>query len=245
VDRTLEVRTPESIAFSYDLAGLGSRFLALAIDQAIQISTLLAMFIGIVLAASRATITRHAAPPVTDRVAESILIALIVVVVFAVLFGYFIVFEAAWNGQTPGKKIVGIRVVRDGGYPIDFGASLIRNLIRVGEQLIGYYLLAAISALISPENKRLGDLAAGTIVVRDARLAAPANSGRQDPEPSYAPTAYLSGEERALIKRFLERRDALPPDRRRELAAQVAARVRKRVPLELARLDDEPLLERL
>lgn len=245
MDRTLEVRTPESIAFSYDLAGLGSRFLALAIDQAIQISTLLAMFIGIVLAASRATITRHAAPPVTDRVAESILIALIVVVVFAVLFGYFIVFEAAWNGQTPGKKIVGIRVVRDGGYPIDFGASLIRNLIRVGEQLIGYYLLAAISALISPENKRLGDLAAGTIVVRDARLAAPANSGRQDPEPSYAPTAYLSGEERALIKRFLERRDALPPDRRRELAAQVAARVRKRVPLELARLDDEPLLERL
>jgi uncharacterized RDD family membrane protein YckC len=245
VDRTLEVRTPESIAFSYDLAGLGSRFLALAIDQAIQISTLLAMFIGIVLAASRATITRHAAPPVTDRVAESILIALIVVVVFAVLFGYFIVFEAAWNGQTPGKKIVGIRVVRDGGYPIDFGASLIRNLIRVGEQLIGYYLLAAISALISPENKRLGDLAAGTIVVRDARLAAPANSGRQDPEPSYAPTAYLSGEERALIKRFLERRDALPPDRRRELAAQLAARVRTRVPLELARLDDDPLLERL
>lgn len=245
MDRTLEVRTPESIAFSYDLAGLGSRFLALAIDQAIQISTLLAMFIGIVLAASRATITRHAAPPVTDRVAESILIALIVVVVFAVLFGYFIVFEAAWNGQTPGKKIVGIRVVRDGGYPIDFGASLIRNLIRVGEQLIGYYLLAAISALISPENKRLGDLAAGTIVVRDARLAAPANSGRQDPEPSYAPTAYLSGEERALIKRFLERRDALPPDRRRELAAQLAARVRTRVPLELARLDDDPLLERL
>jgi len=130
-------------------------------------------------------------------------------------------------------------------YPIDFGASLIRNLIRIGEQLIGYYVLAAISALISPENKRLGDLAAGTIVVRDARLAAPRDAGQHRDEPVYASTAYLSGEERSLIKRFLERRDTLSADRRGELAAELAARVRNRVPPELARLDDESLLERL
>jgi hypothetical protein len=136
-------------------------------------------------------------------------------------------------------------VVRDGGYPIDFGASLIRNLIRIGEQLIGYYILAAISALISPENKRLGDLAAGTIVVRDARLAAPRAPAARDDEPVYASTAYLSGEERGLVKRFLERRDALSVERRSELAAQLAGRVRNRVPADLARLDDESLLERL
>ena len=123
-------------------------------------------------------------------------------IVFVVLFGYFIVFEALWNGQTPGKKLLGLRVVRDGGYPIDFGASLIRNLIRVGEQLIGYYILAAISALISPENKRLGDLAAGTIVVRDARLAAPRLTDARGDEPAYAATAYLTGEERALDQAF-------------------------------------------
>jgi len=106
-------------------------------------------------------------------------------------------------------------------------------------------LLAAISALISPENKRLGDLAAGTIVVRDARLAEPAKRATQPEEPVYAPTAYLTGEERGLIKRFLERRDALTSDRREELAAQLAARVRDRVPDDLKRVDDEALLERL
>jgi uncharacterized RDD family membrane protein YckC len=244
VDRTLEVRTPESIAFNYELAGLGSRFLALIVDQAIQILTLVAIFAAIFLAALR--LAPRQAPPAADvKLGESVVIAMIVVIAFVVLFGYFIVFEALWNGQTPGKKLIGIRVVRDGGYPIDFGASLIRNLIRVGEQLIGYYILAAISALISPENKRLGDLAAGTIVVRDARLATPRTLAEQRDEPVYAPTAYLTGEERALIKRFLERRDALAEDRRADLALQLASRVRQRVPPELRRLDDESLLERL
>ncbi len=245
MDRTLEVRTPESIAFNYELAGLGSRFLALIVDQAIQMIVLAAIFGGILLAAARAA-SRHASPLVTDKVAASLAIALVVAILFAVLFGYFIAFEALWNGQTPGKKLLALRVVRDGGYPIDFGASLIRNLIRVGEQLVGYYLLAAACALISPENKRLGDFAAGTIVVRDARLTPPRDLvKRGEKEPPYSPTAYLSGDERALVKRFLERRDALSPVRRSELASRLASRIRSRVPPELARLDDESLLERL
>ncbi len=243
MDRTLEVRTPESIAFHYELAGLGSRFLALMIDQAIQIVTLVAIFGGILLAGSRAI--ARGAPPVADKLAMSIAVAILIVIVFMVLFGYFIVFEAVWNGQTPGKKLLGLRVVRDGGYPIDFGASLIRNLIRIGEWIFGYYIIAAISALISPENKRVGDLAAGTIVVRDERLAAPSSFAREREQPQYVATAYLNGEERALIERFIERRDALSEDRRAEIAASIAARVRNRVPPELARLDDESLLKRL
>jgi uncharacterized RDD family membrane protein YckC len=242
VDRTVEVRTPESIAFRYELAGLGSRFLALAVDQAIQFATLAAVFTGIVLAASR--LPKHLAPSTAEKLGESFAVAFVITIAFAVLFGYFILSEAVWNGQTPGKRLLGLRVVRDGGYPIDFGASLIRNLIRVGEALVGYYILAAISALISPENKRLGDLAAGTIVVRDARLAAP-SFGARDEEPTYAATAYLTGEERALIERFLERRDTLTPDRRKAFAAHLAARVRGRMPPDLAGLEDEPLLERL
>jgi hypothetical protein len=101
------------------------------------------------------------------------------------------------------------------------------------------------SALISPENKRIGDFAASTIVVRDARLAQPTRLREHNDEQPYAPTAYLSGDERALLKRFLERRDALSDDRRRELAWDLASRFRKRVPPELARLPDESLLERL
>lgn len=244
MDRTLEVRTPESIAFHYELAGLGSRFLALMVDQAIQILVLVAIFGALVLAGTRELAARHGAPSVADKVTVSVAGAILIAIVFAVLFGYFIVFEAVWNGQTPGKRLLGLRVVRDGGYPLDFGASLIRNLIRVGEWVFGYYIIAAISAVLSPENKRLGDLAAGTIVVRDARLAAPSALTQRD-ETAYAATAYLSGEERVLIQRFLERRDALDEARRAEIAASLAARVRNRVPPELARLDDESLIERL
>ncbi len=243
MDRTLDVRTPESIAFSYDLAGLGSRALALIVDQLIQIVVLVAIFTGFVLAAPHLPAGRHESG-ISQKFAESTAIAIVIGILFVVLFGYFIIFEAAWNGQTPGKKLLGLRVVRDGGYPIDFGASVIRNLIRVGEQIVGYYLLAAISMLLSPENKRIGDIAAGTIVVRETRLSQPRSLARRS-EPAYQPTAYLDGEERALIKRFVERRDALTPDRRRDLAAKLAARVRSRVPEELARLDDEALLERL
>lgn len=244
VDRNVDVRTPESIAFNYELAGLGSRFLALVIDQLIQIALLVGLFFALLGVASRLPAGRAVAGAASDKVAGAIAVALVVIVVFTIFFGYFIIFETLWNGQTPGKKLLGIRVVRDGGFPVDFGAALIRNLIRIGELALGYYLLAAISAVLSPENKRLGDLAAGTIVVRDARLAL---SLRPDalPDPAYAPTFYLSGEERALVKRFLDRRDNLEPLKRREIASKLAGRVRERVPAELQRLDDEGLLERL
>jgi uncharacterized RDD family membrane protein YckC len=245
MDRSIGVRTPESIAFSYDLAGLGSRFLAVVIDQLIQVAVLLALFFGVALAASRLPTVTHVAESGAQKFADAILVGLLIAVVFTIFFGYFVLFESLWNGQTPGKKALGIRVVRDGGYPLDFGASLIRNLIRVGEFAFGYYLFAAISALLSPKNKRLGDIAAGTIVVRDARLSLPTALRPDAAHPVYAATAYLSGEERALIKRFLERRDALDIYRRRALAQRLADRIRDRVPADLKRLDDEALLERL
>ncbi|MBV8372179.1 MAG: RDD family protein [Candidatus Eremiobacteraeota bacterium] len=244
MQRQLDIRTPESIAFSYELAGLGSRFLALVLDMIVQVAILVALLVGVSLVISRVPPLRHAVGAEAEKIAGAIAVALIVVVVFLIFFGYFIAFEAFSNGQTPGKRVLGIRVVRDGGYPLDFGASLIRNLIRVGELTIGFYALSAVSMLVSPENKRLGDIAAGTIVVRDARLAIPKPTERPA-EPTYSATRYLSGDERALIRRFLDRRDALAPQRRRELAAQLASRVRERVPPELQRLDDESLLERL
>lgn len=243
MDRRVDIRTPESIAFTYELAGLGSRFLALVLDLLIQIGVLLALWFGLVMAVARAGPVKHP-PPGIEKFAGAIAIALVVLVVFLVFFGYFIVFETFWNGQTPGKRALGIRVVRDGGYPLDFGAALIRNLIRVGEMTLGFYALSAVSMLVSPENKRLGDIAAGTIVVRDARLEMPVRL-TQEAEPRYEATRYLSGEERALVRRFLDRRATLPTQNRSELAAQLAGRVRERVPPELQRLDDESLLERL
>jgi uncharacterized RDD family membrane protein YckC len=245
MDRSVEVRTPESVAFAYQLAGLGSRFLAVVADIVLQYLLLLVVFFGLALLADRlAKLPGGHAPP--SHFATNVGIGIVIFIVFMILFGYFILFEAFWNGQTPGKKLLGIRVLRDGGYPIDFSASLIRNLIRVGEMILGFYLIAAISALISSENKRVGDFAAGTIVVRDARLPAPAAIVESLLEmPSYAATTFLAGEERELVHRFIERRETLPAPQRAQLAAQLAARVRPRVGPELARLDDESLLERL
>ncbi|HEY9084581.1 MAG TPA: RDD family protein [Candidatus Tyrphobacter sp.] len=245
MDRSVEVRTPESVAFAYQLAGLGSRFLAVIVDITLQYLLILALFFGLAFVADRLARLpgNHTAP---SHFAANVGIGIVLFVLFMILFGYFILFEAFWNGQTPGKKLLGIRVLRDGGYPIDFTASLIRNLIRVGEELLGFYLLAAISALISSENKRIGDYAAGTIVVRDARLPAPsAIVGDLLEESSYAATNLLAGGERELVHRFIERRETLPAAQRAQFAAQLAARVRPRVGPELARLDDESLLERL
>lgn len=253
MDRDVDVRTPESIAFTYQLAGLGSRFLAYAIDLLLQIGIVLAIFGGIAIIGARLPADSGSglgkgSDPSLEKIAAGLIIAMVVVLFFTIFFGYFIAFETFWNGQTPGKKALGIRVVRDGGYGNDFGAALIRNLIRVGEMALGFYLMSAISMLISRENKRLGDWAAGTIVVRDERVAlAPQllEKLKQQAEPAYASTMYLTGEERALIKRFLDRRGALTQQRRFELAAALASRVRSRVPPDLARLDDESLLERL
>ncbi len=246
MDRTLEVRTPESIAFSYELAGVGSRFLALAVDLAIQIAFLLLLVWGLTAIAA----TSHGTYATMrlgsrDHLVESIAIAMVIVVLFLIFFGYFILFEALWNGQTPGKRMLGIRVVRDGGYPIDFMASVIRNLIRVGEMALGFYALSAVVAVFSPQNKRIGDLAAGTIVIRESRMESPEKMLREVAEPVYAATAYVSGEERSIIRRFLERRTDLVPQRRAALASQLAQRVRPRLPADLQRLEDEDLLERL
>lgn len=245
MDRDLDVRTPESIALNYRLAGLGSRFLAVAVDQAIQFALLTLLVVGTIAAALKFTSVSTAHLSAIAERSQALAIALIIVVLFTIFFAYFIVFETVWNGQTPGKRALGIRVVRDGGYPIDFTSALVRNVIRVGEFALGYYLLSAVSTLLSSENKRLGDFAAGTIVVRDAALALPLEELRRRVEPAYAGTRYLSGDERAVVRRFLDRRDVLAIENRRRIAAQLAQRVRDRVPGELQRLDDESLLERL
>ena len=242
MDRTLDIRTPESIEFSYDLAGVGSRFLAVMLDLGIQVGFVLLMIWGFALIAGKAPRVTHVA---TDRLAASVGIAIVIAIVFLVFFGYFIIFEAMWNGRTPGKKALGIRVVRDGGYPLDWGASLVRNLVRIVEATVGFYAISALVAVFSPQNKRVGDLAAGTIVIRDSRIEAPGALLAEMREPVYASTAYVTGDERAIIRRFLDRRGELTYERRRQLAAQFAERVRPRVPPELRTLDDEDLLERL
>lgn len=239
MDRYVSVRTPESVAFSYELAGLGSRFLAVAVDFTIQVAFLaLTLWLFWIAAGSR-PLERG-----TIQVTQSLLVAIAVAVIFVIFFGYFIAFEALWNGQTPGKRMLGLRVVRDRGYPIDPSAAAIRNLVRVGEATIGFYAIAAIAVVLSPENKRLGDLAAATLVVRDAKSTTLEHIVERS-EHAYSPAGALTQEEHTLVDRFIARRSTMNHAVRAQIAARLADRIRSRMPQDLQRLDDEELLARV
>jgi uncharacterized RDD family membrane protein YckC len=233
----VDVRTGEAVSIRYELAGLGSRFLAVVVDAFAQGAILLALFIGALFALP--TLTRA----LPSKYLAGIEIALMILVLFVVLFGWFVVFEIWWSGRTPGKRALGLRVVRDGGFPVDAGAAVIRNLVRLVEMLFGFYALSAISALLSPENKRLGDFAAGTIVVRDRADAAP------DLDAYLAAPAAANGliaeSDRVLVERFLARRTTFEPAARARLAWRIADKLRPTLPDDYRRLDDEALLERL
>jgi uncharacterized RDD family membrane protein YckC len=228
VERSLDVRTPESIAISYELAGLGSRFLAVFIDFAIQI--VLLILATTIFAAIGST---HKGPRI---VPQPWIYAFYIFLTFLNFFGYFIIFEWLWRGQTPGKKAIGIRVVRDGGFPVDFLTVTIRNVIRAIEFGLGFYLVSAISTLVSKENKRLGDFAAGTIVVREGKRAARGYRLQ-------VIDARLDHDERALIERYIERRAMLGTSARNRIATELAQRLRAKFPEPaLARLDDDAFL---
>jgi uncharacterized RDD family membrane protein YckC len=213
--------------------------LAVGIDLAIQIGVTVA--IGVLLLVT--TRVTAGVPVGLTKTSQAVVAGIGVVAVFLVYFGYFIVFELWWSGRTPGKRALGIRVVRDAGFPIDIGAATIRNLVRVIEFGLGFYAVAALSALLSAQNKRLGDFAAGTIVVRDRRDDQTDIDAylRRDNERDDG----LTPEDRTLVERYLLRRAQLEPGARTTLAAQIADRVRPRLRASFAHLDDDALLEHL
>ena len=168
MERTARIATGESVAFSYELAGAGSRFFAVFIDMTIQVAVV--ALVVAVLALVLHALPKPAHVAAATKFGNAVLTALGVVAGFVLFFGYFIVFEWLWQGRTPGKKLVGIRVVRDGGFPLDFTSSVIRNVVRLLEVGFGFYAVSAVATLLSPLNRRLGDMAAGTIVIRENRF---------------------------------------------------------------------------
>jgi uncharacterized RDD family membrane protein YckC len=246
LERSVTVRTPEAIAFYYELAGLGSRFLALLVDTLIQAGAFIVLFLAGLLGARRAT-SLASSMHLSQKSLESTVIAVGILLAFVLFYGYFIAFEKLWNGQTPGKRMVGIRVVRDGGYPVELAGSTIRNLIRIVEQLLGFYFISVICMLASSENKRLGDYAAGTIVVRDRgfEVKDPAYWLRQGAGDSHGDSnaiAGLSADELAVVDRYIERRHTLDPLSARNAATKIAQALRPKLAPEVAGLPDDDLL---
>lgn len=210
------------VTLDLPLASLGSRALAQLLDmvllQTVQASVVLA---GLGIAALSGLAVEDAPRWV---------LALLVVVVFCLQWGWFAGWELAWEGQTPGKRLLRLRVVSDDGGTPGALAILLRNLLRTVDFFPGGYLLGVLVMFFHPQAKRVGDLAAGTVVVSEARA----------PERRRRWPAGLRPAELRLLGSWLDRRASLAPDRRALLAAKLVDRLRETNPELLAGAPEDP-----
>ncbi len=216
----VDVETPELVVVSYDLAGVGSRMNAALID--LLVCALVILAVG---ALGAAAIPRSLAERATADAVVGWLIAIMILAQFVVMWGYYVLCEALADGRTIGKRVMRLRVVRDGGLSVTFGASAVRNLMRVLDMQPGFtYAVGIVAMILNRQGKRLGDFAAGTLVVREEVLpplaAAPAAAGPAAP----ATQAELAEPEFALLDRFMERRRELDADRRNAFVLELTER---------------------
>jgi uncharacterized RDD family membrane protein YckC/uncharacterized membrane protein SpoIIM required for sporulation len=214
----LEVETPEHVVLDYEIAGLGSRAMAAVMDMVIL------MLWGLALLVLAITFSVGAGD-------STWFLAIYGLAWFASSWGYFVFFEGLRGGQTPGKRRVGIRVVRDTGHPVSIGAAAIRNLLRIADFLPPPYLLGALLVGIHPRAKRLGDLVAGTVVVWDRPST---RESLSQPEPAAVAEVgglpELSEEEYRLLADFLGREASLEPRARARLGEHLVQRFAGRLP---------------
>jgi len=226
----MAIATPEGVEVELTLAGVGSRFIAGAFDFTIQILVIIAL--AVIL------------QPAGDAGA-----ALFTTGAFLMIFFYDVLFEVLGGGRTPGKRLNGLRVVRSGGRPITLVRSALRNILRIIDIMPGFYAVGMTVIFITPRNQRVGDLAAGTHVVRDRH----GDRSVRQPEPmdidaSPAQTwdvSAVSSEDVAAVRAFLERRSALRAENRNQIAAELASRLRGRVGGVPPDVGDERFLELL
>jgi uncharacterized RDD family membrane protein YckC len=239
----LNIDTPEQIALEFSLATVGSRFLALALDTLIQVGCGLVLLTGVGLGAWGASFAPAQAGPW--------FLAVAVLGLFVIYYAYFALFEAVWNGQTPGKRFIGLRVIHASGRPVSVFEAILRNVIRIADQLPGIYAIGIVSVFVTERSQRLGDLAAGTVVVHERAGRAETNEFAADAQaPAHtAPatqhgSANLTSEEIAVIELFFRRREQLDVYGREKAARKIAERMRERLKIS-ERVDPEQLLEEI
>ena len=214
----LEVETADHVVLRYDLAGGGNRGFAALVD--FVLATLI--FIG-------AFYVFNLFAGAVGFFAASPFFGIALLLTFAIAWSYFILLEWLGNGQTIGKRMFGLRVIADDGAPAGFIAILVRNLIRVVDFLPGFYGFGLLAIVVSPRSQRLGDMAAGTFVVRaprprldyfSLRTVTPLGAGAQ------VEVRGLPGEAQRLVREFVAREAQLAPDHRARVAKQLAERLR-------------------
>lgn len=229
-DETLIIETPERVPLEFALASLGNRFLACAFDHLVQAVVLTLAVMVVFLAGSFDVLGEN------FRDAPKWMQALLVVFSFVVLNGYFALFETFWAGQTPGKRLLKLRVLRADGRPITFWEAMVRNLLRLFDlQPMPFYSIGLVSVFITRRDQRIGDLFAGTVVVRERATEAPRFDevfGRAvsdtalrrsfKPVPFTADVRRVTTQEIEVVEMLLRRRWDLPDRTREWLAWRIA-----------------------
>jgi uncharacterized RDD family membrane protein YckC len=231
IDDSYDLRTPEQIDLQYDLAGLGSRFMAIAIDMLIQGTIAAALVAVFGLGATIFAVNFRDLFGRDGFLVLSVGVAVAILLIFLLTWGYFLIFELIWNGQTPGKRVAGIRVLTTRGEPVTLVHALVRNLLRLVDILPTSYMIGTISILVTRRGQRLGDLAAGTVVVRERHAELPRTLPPLDPALALPPhlAGAFSSDDVRLARDFLLRAPYLTRARRSELGAQIAATLRARL----------------
>lgn len=230
--------TPERVSFRLETAGLGSRFAAQLIDGLALFGILAAL--GLASAGLGALLSNG-----------PLALLALVMVGFLTFWAYWIVPEALWSGLSVGKLALQLRVVDAGGGPLTVGQAIVRNLLRIVDFLPAYYAVGAIAIFVSSRNQRLGDLVAGTVVVRERRAVrladlrgeTPASDGSAPAPP--APRRALDPALRRFLVAYAQRRPYLPPARRERLAREVEAALRAVLPDVVAEQGPLAALDRL
>jgi uncharacterized RDD family membrane protein YckC len=249
MDQGISVPTPESVEFAHELAGIGSRFVASVIDTALQAIMIagVALIFGLWTSLPLRSFSEFLG---TWVAAVSILLT------FLIFWGYYILFEVLWNGQTPGKRVAGIRILKDGGYPIGFLDSVVRNLLRPVDFLPMFYGVGVVVVFLNSRCKRVGDFAAGTIVVKERRIEMPRSlnfSSLQSQEDVFiggqrlTNIHKLSETELDVVRRFLTRRHVIQKEARLALARKIARPLIKKLSMqsELIIGREEEFLEKI
>ncbi len=238
-EETLIIETPERVPLEFALASIGNRFLAVAIDHFIQY---LSIFL---IAWLFLSITGYSGADVVDgpeqlfNDAPKWVIAVLILILFLIFAGYFIAFEWLWSGQTPGKRLLRLRVIREDGRPLTLWESVARNLLRISDAVPGFiipvYSVGLIAIFLSGRDQRLGDVFAGTVVIRERSGEAPtfaetfstritdsAFTRIQRPVQVSAKVSTLTEREIEVVESFLRRRWDLTERQRLWMAWRIA-----------------------
>lgn len=238
-EETLIIETPERVQLEFALASIGNRFLAVTIDHLIQYLSifLIAWFFLSIAGYSGSDVVDAPEQLLTE--APKWVVATLIIILFLIFAGYFIAFEWLWSGQTPGKRLLKLRVIREDGRPLTLWESIARNLLRIGDAVPGFivpvYSVGLIAIFLSSRDQRLGDIFAGTVVIRERadeaptfvetfsnRIADSAFVRVQAPVACSSDLTKLSERELEVVESFLRRRWDLTERQRLWMAWRIA-----------------------